>query len=149
MDEASDEDQHDLSREAAARADRFWALGYREGLDQGKESVLEANFQRGYAKGMQTGRSLGRAQGILTGLQSLQGRLQGGAATAAQQLANAEDVLSPASTEQVCQAMLAELSTCAEASEGADQIQTQEQAQATMRHLQARAQAVQDVLQQS
>ena len=148
MDEASDEEQHSLGREAATRADRFWALGYREGLDQGKEAVLEAGFQRGYAQGMQAGSSLGRAQGILTALQALQGRLQGGAASAAQLLAGEGVLLSPAGTELACQALLGQLSSSAEP--GADSEQARQQARAAadaLQQLQSRAQAIQAVLQ--
>ena len=150
MDEASDEEQ--LDREASTRADRFWALGYREGLDQGKEAVLEASFQRGYAEGVQAGRSLGRSQGILTALQALQGKLQGEQAAGDGAVAAQPPLLTPASTDAVCQALLHRLGGAEkQTAEGEQQQQQQQQlehAHATFKELQARGQALDAVLQQ-
>ena len=113
MDEASDDESDNLRREASTREDRFWALGFREGLDLGKEETLEVSFTRGYDKGLAAGQSLGTGQGILAALQALQGR-PGGAQGRLQALqaaaAGRERMLTPASTEAVCKALLHRLS---------------------------------------
>ena len=114
MDEALSEDEaSNLGHEAATREGRFWALGYREGLDLGKEEVLEASFRTGYDRGLSVGQDLGTSQGILTSLQALQGR--SGACTrmletVKEAVGSVDKLLTPASTDAVCRSLLRQLS---------------------------------------
>ena len=143
MDEASDEEHGSADREAGIRADRFWALGYREGWDHGKEAVLEASFQKGYALGVETGRVLGRAQGVLTLLQAVQGKLQGPQALSAQDLASQEPLLTPGSTDMICRALLQQASNEGQPAVDGQQAQS---ATAGLQHLQERARTLTDGL---
>ena len=130
MDEASSEDDTlNLGHEAATREGRFWALGYREGLDLGKEEVLESSFRTGFDSGLALGRDLGTSQGILTSLQALQGRLAAchQALEVMTTAGVAEDkLLTPASTDVVCKALLHRLSAEGRESDAIQGVQTRE-----------------------
>ena len=140
MDEASDEEHASISREAATRRDRFWALGYREGLGQGKEAVLEASFHKGFILGAKTGRSLGRAQGVLACLQAMQGQLQGQQSSAARLVSGQQPLLTHTSTDTACRGMLAMQA-------GAGEQAANDADLAGLKQLQDRAQAIGQILQ--
>ena len=161
MDEASSEDDTlNLGHEAATREGRFWGLGYREGLDLGKEEVLESSFRTGFDNGLALGRALGTSQGILTSLQALQGRSAAchQALAAIKTAGVIEDkLLTPASTDIVCKALLHRRSCDGQASGASQGVQTSElleqdrfaEQQAVLGQLGDRSTVIQQALTQS
>ena len=60
----------ELAREGELRGAGFYASGYREGLESGKEAELQAGFDGGWAEGARAGWLWGQARGAAGALRA-------------------------------------------------------------------------------